>query len=170
MRTLPRGRWIGFVVLMCGVLVGRPLAAQSSELHPGDVARVSATAPALSRFVGRVVTVTSDSLVMQTEEPIARIAIARAAVTSTERRLPNASRAAHTVIGAGLGVLLGASVGAVAGAAGEKPCTPYSDGFCGRSLGGFSVHWVEARSASLLAPRLASPCLWSAGPRSGTFR
>ena len=114
-----------------------PLMAQTSDLRPGDIARVSATTPALKRFVGRIVSLTADTLALETDEPIARVAIPRAALTSAERRLPNASRAEHAVIGAALGVVAGGAIGGVAGAAGGKPCNDYSDGFCGRGLGAF---------------------------------
>src|SRR5207248_11337882 len=75
---------LGLCVLACGgPAVGRPLPAQPSELYLGDVARVSATTPALRRFIGRVVVLTDDTLALQTDEPVARIAISRAALTST---------------------------------------------------------------------------------------
>ena len=129
---------MGCCVSMCAsALLGVPLMAQTSELRLGDIARVSATTPAVQRFVGRIVSLTSDSLTLETDEPIARVAIPRAALTSAERRLPNASRAEHPVIGAALGLVAGGAIGGIAGAAGGKPCNEYSDGFCGRSLGAF---------------------------------
>jgi len=73
--------------------VAGPLSAQSGELRLGDVARVSATTPAVRGLVGRVVALTDDTLTLQTDAPPARVVIAKARVTSTERQLPNASRA-----------------------------------------------------------------------------
>lgn len=127
----------GCCVLLFVTVLGVPLMAQTSELRLGDIARVSATTPTLKRFVGRIVSLTADTLVLETDEPIARVAIPRAALTSAERRLPNASRPEHAVIGAALGVVTGGAIGGIAGAAGGKPCNDYSDGFCGRDLGAF---------------------------------
>ena len=131
-------RLLGCCAWMCvtGVL-GVPLKAQTSELRVGEITRVSATTPPLKRFVGRIVSLTPDTVALETDEPMARVAIPRAALTAAERRLPNASRAEHAVIGAALGVVGGGAIGGLAGAAGGKPCNAYSDGFCGRGLGAF---------------------------------
>ena len=135
MRTLTLSRLVGSCVLMCGGnAAARPLWAQSSGLRVGDVARVSVTTPALTGLVGRVVAVTADSLTLQTDPPVARITISRAALTSAERRL-RSSRVKHTLAGAVLGLLAGGAIGGITGAATAKPCSIYSDGFCGRGLG-----------------------------------
>jgi hypothetical protein len=127
--------WGSCFGVCAGAAAGRRLSAQTSELHLGDVARVSTTTPPLRRLVGRVVTLTNDTLALQTDEPVARIAIPMAALTSTERRLPSASRAGHTLAGAALGFLSGAAIGGIAGAVGSKPCANGADGPCGRGAG-----------------------------------
>ena len=138
MPTLTRCRILRTCALVCGgaIVVGRPLAAQTGELHPGDIARVSATTPALNRFVGRVVALTDDTLALQPDNSGARIAIPRAALTSTERRLPDASRAKHTLAGAGIGLLGGAVVGGAVGAVVTQPCSG-SESPCGPGFGAF---------------------------------
>lgn len=122
------------VVLCAGILVAAPISAQPSDLRPGDVARVSATTPQVKGLVGHVVAFTPDTLVLETDEPAARIAVPRSALLNAERRLPNASRTKHTLAGAGLGFVGGAVIGGVAGALSAKPCGMYSDGFCGRGF------------------------------------
>jgi hypothetical protein len=130
--------------LVCAgaLVVARPLAAQTSELHLGDIARVSATAPQLYKFVGRVVALTDDTLALEPDNAGRRIAIPRAALTSAERRLPNASRAQHALAGAGIGFLGGATLGAAWGALvaqscadAENPCGPVA----GAVIGGIGI-------------------------------
>jgi hypothetical protein len=87
-------------------------------------------------FVGRVVTLTDDTLALETGEPVAHIAIARVALTSTERRLPSASRGKHALVGSALGLIGGATIGAIGGAAGSRPCAVgFDDKLCGRGFG-----------------------------------
>jgi hypothetical protein len=151
MRTRRLSRIIAYcVVLGGGVVVGAPLSAQSSELRPGDVARVSATTPQVERLIGHVVALTPDTLVLETDEPAARIALPRSSLIKTERRLPNASRAEHTFAGAGLGLVGGAAIGGIAGSLSAKRCGIYSDGFCGRGFGAF-VGTVTGGVLGLLA-------------------
>lgn len=136
MPTLTLCKSFGFCALLsCGGAFGAPLLTQAGELHPGDVARVSATAPPLRHFVGRIVSLTADTLALETDEPVARIAISRAALTSTERRLPDASRAEHAMIGGALGLVGGGALGGLAGAAGGKRCSTEAPGFPCRDLG-----------------------------------
>lgn len=147
MLTLTRCKILRTCALLCSgaIAVGRPLAAQTGELRPGDIARVSATAPVLNRFVGRVVLLTDDTLALQPDDSGSRIAIPRAALTSAERRLPNASRATHTLAGAGIGLLGGAVVGGALGALFTQPCSgsesPCGPGF-GAVLGGVGLGTV----------------------------
>lgn len=140
-------RILATCALVCAgaLVVARPLAAQAGDLHLGDIARVSATTPALYNFVGRVVALTDDTLALEPDNAGPRIAIPRAALTSAERRLPNASRAQHTLAGAGIGFLGGAILGAAWGAlvtpscsGAENPC----GALAGAVLGGVGIGTV----------------------------
>src|SRR3954468_23921467 len=106
MRLLMYGRMFGAWVLLCaGTAASHSLPAQTNGLRPGDMARVSAKSPPVRGLVGRVLAVTIDTLILETEAPVARIAISRPMLTSTERRLRVRSRAAHAIAGATLGVI-----------------------------------------------------------------
>ena len=125
---------VGFCALELGV--SGSMSAQARELHQGDVARVSATSPAVTRFVGRVVALTADTIVLESDEPVARIAMRRSTLTSTEIRLRNGSRTKHAISGAVLGLITGAMAGAMTGYVGSKPCCPECErGLCGRGVG-----------------------------------
>jgi hypothetical protein len=131
---------------VCGgaIVAASPLAAQSGELRLGDIARVSArasargseTTPTLYKFVGRVVALTDDTLALETDNSELQIAIPRAALTSAERRLPNASRATHTLAGAAIGLLGGAVLGGVGGALATPSCSG-AESPCGPGFGAF---------------------------------
>src|SRR4051794_24931994 len=111
MRSLTLSRLLA-LVLFCGPEMGITfsLGAQQSELRQGDVARVSAKSPPLTRFVGRVVALTTDTMVIESDQPQARIGIPRSAITVVEVRSGVASRTGHALAGAALGLIGGATL------------------------------------------------------------
>jgi hypothetical protein len=87
-----------------------PLFAVASQepraINPGDRVRVTAPSVSGGRFAGTVLTVDPDSLVVQTGTETRRLPRA-----SIERLDLSSGRKSHTLLGAGVGFLVGAAVG-----------------------------------------------------------
>jgi hypothetical protein len=107
------------ITLMVSSLIVAPLATIASQQSPavkaGDRVRVIAPSVSGSPFVGTLVALEADSLVVHDTVNTWRLSLA-----SVEQVDLSRGRKSHALLGAGIGLLVGAGVGALAGSSCEQ--------------------------------------------------
>ena len=118
---------LGTLVIVTLMLA--PLATAASQkspsLKPGDRIRVITPSASGGPFVGTLVTLEADSLVMQGSVDARRLSLA-----SVERVDLSRGRKSHARLGAGIGLLVGAGVGALAGCDQQNDQSDLTQGQC----------------------------------------
>ena len=90
------------------------IAAQPVQLHSGARIRITATPYALENRTARVLSIRNDSLLLQLA-PAETLTVAVAGVTKLD---VSTGRSRHTLMGAGIGAVVGVASGALLGYAG----------------------------------------------------
>ncbi len=133
--------------LLALILIGllpRPVRAQLAEAQPGSRVRIQAPGIVAGRYVGTVLSRSSDTLVLgSTNAAPVQVPISR--ITSAEVSR-GSSRGLGAVQGLKWGVPIGLALGVIAAAGSDNPDNVYCSGFdnCGQSDAAFRARVITA--------------------------